>query len=86
MSLVVIIIIAFAIMSLLMVAQFILSKLKNWAWGAIIPIIIILSAVYSFFFTKINFQFRTFLHFAIPFFWSLEIWETGRNKLKKQKE
>ncbi|MCB2361073.1 hypothetical protein [Clostridium estertheticum] len=52
----------------------------------VVIINIILSAVYSFFFTKINFELRTFLDFAIPFFWSLEIWETGRSKQFKAED
>lgn len=86
MSPVVITFIIIAIIVLLMIAQSILSKFESWAWSTIIPIIIILSAVYVFFFTKINFEFKTCLVFAIPFVWSLEEWDKGRKKLKEQKE
>lgn len=86
MSPVIITIIIMAVLMLLMVVQSVLSKFEGWAWGAIIPIIIILSAVYVFFFTKINFEFKSCLFFAIPFVWSLEEWDKGRKKLKEQKE
>ncbi|MBU3099777.1 MULTISPECIES: hypothetical protein [Clostridium] len=71
---------------LLMAAQSVLSKLESWAWGSIIPIIIILFAVFVFSFAGLNFGFRSFLSLALPFLWSLEEWDKGRKKLKEQKE
>ncbi|MBU3146842.1 hypothetical protein [Clostridium sp. CF012] len=86
MSQVVITIIVIAVIVLFMVAQSVLSKLESWAWGLIIPTIIILFAVFVFFFTGLNFGYKNFLGFAIPFVWSLEGWDKGRKKLKEQKE
>ncbi|MBU3171828.1 hypothetical protein [Clostridium estertheticum] len=86
MSKIVITIIVMAVIVLFMVAQSVLSKFESWAWGLIIPIIIILFAVFIFSFAGLNFGFRNFLGFAIPFGWSLEEWNKGRKKLKEQKE
>lgn len=86
MSPVVITIIIVAVMALIMGVQSVLSKFESWTWGAIIPIIIILSASYFFFFANINFGIKTLLAFAMPFIWSLEEWDKGRKKLKVKKE
>jgi ATP/ADP translocase len=71
---------------LFVVAQSVVSKFESWAWGLIIPTIIILFAVFVFFFTELNFGYKNFLVFAVPFGWSLDIWDKGRKKLKEQKE
>ncbi|MBU3075846.1 hypothetical protein [Clostridium estertheticum] len=86
MSQFVVTIIVIAVIVLLMAAQSVLSKLESWAWGSIIPIIIILFAVYAFFFVKFKFNYRSCVVLAIPLIWSLEEWDNGRKKLKEQKE
>ena len=80
------VVITIIVMVLFVVAQSVLSKFESWAWGLIIPIIIILFAVFVLFFTGLNFGYKNLLGFAVPFVWSLEIWDNGRKKLKEQKE
>ena len=51
------IIVVFAAIVLMMVAQTNLSKLKSPAWGAIIPTVVFIAAIYAHFIAKVGLRF-----------------------------
>lgn len=80
MSTTLLIIVVFAAIVLMMVVQTNLSKLKSPAWGAIIPTVVFIAAIYAHFIVKVELRFGSILIFLIPFIWSLEEWYRGRKK------
>lgn len=74
------IIVVFATIVLMMAVQTNLSKLKSPAWGAVIPAVVFIAAIYIHFIIKVELSFGSVLIFLIPFIWSLEEWYRGRKK------
>ena len=65
---------------LLMAVQAVLSKLEKSFWGVIIPLAVVVSAVYAHFIVKVELTWASVIIFVVPFVWSLEEWYRGRKK------
>lgn len=71
-------VIIFAVIVILAAVQSIISKLKSPWLGVIIPVVVLLAAVYTHFYIKVELTAGSVLVFAIPFVWTLEEWYRGR--------
>lgn len=70
----------------LMGVQTILTKCKNPLLGAIIPILIVVLAIYFHFFRNIGLSYTNIVVFVIPFVWSLIECYQGRKRRIKEFE
>lgn len=79
---IIIIIAVFALMGM----QTVLTKQKSPLWGIIIPVIIVASGIYFYFFKNIELNYKNIMVFALPLVWSLIECYQGRKRRNKEAE
>ncbi len=80
------IIIGFVIAAVMLIAEQLLSKQKNWLLGGIIPLLSVIFTFVVFYFLKLTPSLRNIFPFFILISIQLCEWEEGRKKYKQQKE
>lgn len=79
---IVIIVAVFALMGV----QTILTKRKSPLWGIIIPILIIATGIYFYFFRNIEVNYNNVMVFAVPLVWCLIECYQGRKRRIQESE
>ena len=77
------IIVIIAVVFALMGVQTILTKRKSPFWGLIIPVLIVATGIYFYFFRNIEVNYKNVAVFAVPLVWCL-IENAEHKKLKKK--
>ena len=80
---IVIIVAVFALMGL----QTILTKRKSPLWGIIIPILIIATGIYFYFFRNIEVNYNNVMVFAVPLVWcSIECYQGRKRRIQESEK
>lgn len=76
----------FLISAVILIFQHILSESKNWLLGGIIPLLVVLFALWCFFIRTPRLGVEAIMPFSILFFLLLGDWVDGRSRFKKKKK
>lgn len=75
----------FLISAVILIFQHILSESKNWLLGGIIPLLVVLFALWCFFIRTPRLGVEAIMPFSALFFLLLGDWVDGRSRFKKKK-